>query len=52
MRALLKEAVKPQGRLKLGTLLTEVGRKMKLSDEEAALIGQRATALPRPVSFE
>ncbi len=52
VRALLEEAVKPQGRLKLGTLLTEVGRKMKLTDEEAALIGQRIPALPRPVSFE
>ena len=52
VRALLEEAVKPQGRLKLGTLLTEVGRKMKLTDEEAALISQRAPALFRPVSFE
>ena len=52
VRALLEEAVKPQGRLKLGSLLAEVGRKMKLTDEEVALISQRDPALPRPVSFE
>lgn len=52
VRALLKEAVKPQGRLKLGSLLANVGRKMKLSDEEFALISQRDQSLPRPVSFE
>jgi plasmid stability protein len=52
VRALLKEAVKPQGRLKLGSLLANVGRKMKLSDEEFALISQRDQSLPPPVSFE
>ena len=52
VRALLEEAVKPQGRLKLGSLLANVGRKMKLSDEEFALISQRDQSLPPPVSFE
>ncbi len=52
VRVLLEEAVKPQGRLKLGSLLSEVGRKMKLTDEEVAQISQRDPALPRPVSFE
>ena len=52
VRALLEEAVKPQGRLKLGSLLANVGRKMKLSDEEFAVISLRDQSLPRPVSFE
>ncbi len=52
VRVLLEEAVKPQGRLKLGSLLSEVGRKMKLTDEEVAQISRRDPALPRPVSFE
>ena len=52
VRVLLEEAVKPQGRLKLGSLLSEVGRKMKLTDEGVAQISQRDPALPRPVSFE
>ncbi|NBQ38130.1 MAG: plasmid stabilization protein, partial [Synechococcus sp.] len=39
--ALLEELVKPQGRLKLGTLLASVGRNMELTDEEVELISQR-----------
>ncbi len=52
VRALLEEAVKPPGRLKLGSMLSQVGRKVKLTDEEVAVIGQRDPALPRSVSFE
>lgn len=52
VRALLEEAVKPQGRLKLGSLLADIGHKMRLTDEELALINQRDQSLPRPMSFE
>jgi len=52
VRALLEEAVKPRGRLKLGSLLADIGRKMKLTDEEVALINQRDPSLPRPLNFE
>jgi plasmid stability protein len=52
VRALLEEAVKPQGRLKLGSLLADIGRQAKLTDEEVALINQRDQSLPRPVNFE
>ncbi|TSE32046.1 Antitoxin FitA [Tepidimonas thermarum] len=52
VRALLEEAVKPQGRLKLGSLLADIGRKVKLTDEEVALIRQRDPSLPRAVDFE
>jgi plasmid stability protein len=52
VRALLEEAVKPQGRLKLGSMLADIGRKVKLSDEEVALINQRDTSAPRAVDLE
>lgn len=52
VRAILEEAVKPQGRLKLGSLLADIGRQVRLTDEELAAINQRDKSLPRPVSFE
>jgi plasmid stability protein len=52
VRALLEEAVKPQGRLKLGSMLADIGRKVKLTDAEVALINQRDTSAPRAVDLE
>jgi plasmid stability protein len=52
VRAILEEAVKPQGRLKLGSLLADIGRQVRLTDEEVAAINQRDKSMPRPVSFE
>ncbi len=52
VRALLEEAVKPQGRLKLGSLLADIGRKVKLTDEEVARINQRDTSALRAVDLE
>jgi len=52
VRALLEEAVKPQGHLKLGSMLAEIGRKVKLTDEEVALINQREKSAPRTVELE
>jgi plasmid stability protein len=52
VRALLQEAVKPRGRLKLGSMLADIGRKVKLTDEEVALINQRDTSAPRAVELE
>ncbi len=52
VRAILEESVKPQGRLKLGSRLAEIGRKVRLTDEEVALINQRDRSLPRPMSFD
>lgn len=51
-RALLEESVKPQGRLKLGSLLADIGRRMKLTDGETALITSRDTHPPRTVDVE
>lgn len=41
VRAILEEAVKSDGSVKLGTLLAEIGREACLSDEEFALFSQR-----------
>jgi plasmid stability protein len=37
MRDILESAVKPQGRVKLGSLLAEIGREVRLSDGEVRL---------------
>ena len=53
MRDILESAVKPQGRIKLGSLLAEIGRKVKLTEEEFAIIESvRDKAPARAVNFE
>jgi antitoxin FitA len=53
VREILQSAVSPQGRMKLGTLLADMGKQAKLSDEEFAVFEQvRDKAPARPVSFE
>ena len=53
VRKILETAVSPNGRVKLGSLLADVGRKAKLSDEEFAVFGQVRDKTPaRAVSFE
>mgnify|MGYP003430803990 CR=1 FL=1 len=53
VREILESAVSPQGRIKLGSLLADMGRQAKLSDEEFAVFEQvRDKAAARPVSFE
>ncbi len=53
VRDILEAAVSPAGRVKLGSLLAEVGRQAKLSDGEFAVFAQvRNKAPARPVSFE
>lgn len=53
VRDILESAISPQGRVKLGSLLVEVGRKAKLSDEEFAVFEHVRDKTPsRPVSFE
>ena len=41
IRAILEEAVLPKGRIKLGTLLHDIGRHPELTDEELANFDQR-----------
>jgi plasmid stability protein len=53
VRAILAAAINPQGRVRLGSLLADMGRQAKLSDEEFAVFEQVRDKTPsRPVSFE
>jgi plasmid stability protein len=53
VRDILESALSPQGRVKLGSLLADMGRRAKLSNEEFAVFEQvRSKAPARPVSFE
>ncbi len=53
VRAILEAAISPQGSVRLGSLLADVGRQAKLSDEEFAVFEQARDKSPsRTVSFE
>ena len=53
IRDILEEAVRPGGRVKLGSLLAEIGRKAKLTNEEFSVFEQVRDKTPaEPVDFE
>lgn len=53
MREILENAVQPEGRVKLGSLLASIGRKVNLSDEEFSIFEQSRDKTPaKPVDFE
>ncbi len=53
IRDILKNAVQPEGRVKLGSLLAGIGHKINLSDEEFAAFEQSRDKTPaKPVDFE
>ena len=53
VREILEAAVAPEGRVKLGSLLADIGRRAKLTDEEFEVFEQvRDKSSTRPVSFE
>ncbi len=53
VRGILESAVSPEGRVKLGSLLADVGRRAKLTDEEFAVFEHVRNKTPaRPASFE
>jgi plasmid stability protein len=53
IREILQAAVKPEGRVKLGSLLADMGRKARLTDEEFAVFERVRDKTPaRPASFE
>ncbi len=53
VREILESAVKPEGRVKLGSLLADMGRRAKLSDEEFAVLKQVRSKKPaRAVNVE
>lgn len=53
VREILEAAVKPKGRVKLGSLMAEIGRRTGLTDEEFAVFDQvRDKEQSKPVTFE
>jgi antitoxin FitA len=53
VRDILESAVTPEGRVKLGSLLAGVGKRVKFTDEEFAVFEQvRGKTPAKPVSFE
>lgn len=52
VRTILENAVRPQARLKLGSLLADIGREAHLTDELVDLINDRDRSPPREISFE
>lgn len=53
VRQILESAIRPEARIKLGSLLASIGQRAKLSDEEFAVFEQvRSKAPAHPVSFE
>ena len=52
VRAILEETVLPEGRVGLGSLLTAVGRRAGLTEEESAAFAKRDTTPARPVDLE
>ncbi|KQM68504.1 MULTISPECIES: FitA-like ribbon-helix-helix domain-containing protein [Xylophilus] len=53
VREILESAISATGRVKLGSLLADIGRQAKLSEEEFAVFEQARDKAPaRPVSFE
>lgn len=53
VREILEATISPKGRVKLGSLLADMGRQARLSDEEFAVFERVRDKTPaRPVSFE
>ena len=53
VRAILAASVNPEGRVKLGSMLADIGRKAKLTDKDLAIIEQvRDKTTANSVSFE
>lgn len=53
VREILEAAVAPEGRVKLGSLLADIGRRAKLTDEEFEVFERVRDKTPaHPVNFE
>lgn len=53
IREILKNAVQPKGRVKLGSLLANIGRQINLADEEFSIFEQSRDKTPaKPMDFE
>ncbi|WP_280462731.1 FitA-like ribbon-helix-helix domain-containing protein [Nocardia carnea] len=52
IRAILTAAVQPPERVKLGSMLTAIGREIALTDEEHALLNNRDRTPHEPPRFD
>jgi len=53
IREILEDAVQPEGRVKLGSLLAGIGRKINLTDDEVSIFEHNRDKTPaKPVDFE
>lgn len=52
LRLIITEAVQPAERVKLGSLLAEIGRELELTDEEHAALTTRDRTPAEPMEFE
>lgn len=53
IREILESAVRPEGRVRLGSLLADIGRQARLTDDELAVFEQVRDKTPAvPPSFE
>ena len=55
VRDILEQAAKPEGRIRLGSLLAEIGREARLSDKERAVFESAITrdkAPAEPIKFD
>jgi antitoxin FitA len=52
VRAILEDAVRPEGRVRLGSLLADIGRRAKLNDEDFAVFAERDKSPAEPVNLE
>jgi plasmid stability protein len=55
IRDILEKATRPEGRIKLGSLLAEIGREARLTDEEWALFEatlERDKTPAEPIRFD
>jgi plasmid stability protein len=53
IREILENAVQPEGRVKLGSLLAGIGRKINLNDDEFSIFERSRNKSPaKPVDFE
>ncbi len=50
--AILDDAVLPKDRIRLGSLLSDVGRRIKLTDEEFETFTRRDKGSNRPIDFK
>ena len=52
VRAILEESTQPEGQVRLGSMLSSIGRSANLASEEFASFAKRETAPGQPINLE